>query len=144
MLSLVDWRLHGRLSRQMIDGFFKGELGSPLLVLPGRLLPIQFILLMGLGEREGFGKAEFEGAVARVFEIQKGLKTRRTAMALPGRQEDRLPPETAMEWFIEVYDRHTSLVDEIFLIESPSAQKAMTPALERWRLRRLIPGFNPA
>ena len=144
ILSRVDWRLHGRLSKKMIEGFFGGERLAPLLVLPGKLLPVPYILLMGLGDRHTFDKGDFTEAVTRAFEVQSALKVRRAAMALPGRIENQIEAENAMEWFIEAYDRCAADIEEVFLLELPAHQKAMTPALERWRLRRLIPGFTPA
>ena len=144
IVSLIDWRLHGQLSRRMIDGFFAGAYLSPLLVLPGKRLPISFLMLLGLGRRETFGQAAYTAALESAFEIQRRLNIRKFALSLPGRVEDVVAPETAMDWFIQVYDRHMDTLDEIYIIEPQATQKIMVPALERWRLRRLIPGFNPA
>lgn len=142
IVSLLDWRLHGRLSRMMIEGFFTGEKNVPLLVLPNRLLARQYVLLIGLGERLEFGEHLYKEALFKAFEIHKSLRTKKPLFALPGRVEDAAEPEKAMEWFLEVYDCYTEEVDDVFLIEPVQSQKIMTPALERWRLRCLIPGFN--
>lgn len=144
IVSLLDWRLHGQLSRRMIDGFFTGEQHLPLLVLPGKRLPIPFLLLMGLGNRDEFSRTVFSNALIRVFDIQRDLNVNKIALTLPGRLENMVTPETAMEWFIDAYDTQVDFADEIFIIEPPITQKAMIPVLDRWRLRRLIPGFTPA
>lgn len=144
IVSLLDWRLHGQLSRRMIDGFFTGKQHVPLLVLPGKRLPIPFVLLMGLGNRNEFNRTVSLNALMRVFDIQRNLKVKRLAVTLPGRVEELVSPETAMEWFIDSYEPHLDAVDEVLIIEPAAPQKAMTPVLDRWRLRRLIPGFTPA
>ena len=144
IVSQVDWRLHGHFSRVMIEGFFTGGRNVPLLTMPGRRLAKQFVLLVGLGPRDAFDAQVFQGAVSTALEIHRELRVQTPAMMLPGRIESLIAPENAMEALIAAYEPHMDFIEHLFLIETPAAQKQMTPALERWRLRRLIPGFGVA
>ena len=144
IVSLVDWRLHGHLSRMKIEGFFTGRRNIPLLMMPGRRLAVQYLLLIGLGPRDSFDAQVFREAVSESLEIHRGLRVDTPAMMLPGRIEALMQPEDAMENLIAAYEPYLESARHLFLIEPPAAQKQMTPALERWRLRRLIPGFGVA
>lgn len=136
--SLVDWRLLGHLSRLVIERFFAGDPGEILLMPLSHRLPIEHLLLIGLGERSGFGRERFEAALARLFAATEALDRRGVALVLPGRPEGVADTARAIEWFLGLYERlggdHPAVI-----IESPEAQKAMLPAVERWRLRQLLP-----
>jgi hypothetical protein len=140
--SLVDWRLHGHLSRMVIEGFFTGKLGVPLLVPLERQLPQQYLLLLGIGRRGTFDETVCREALCRTFEIGRGLKITKIAMSLPGRVENVSNASDAIGWFIESYDAVGNSIEGITLMESLEGQKEMTPYVERWRLRRMIPGFG--
>jgi hypothetical protein len=136
--SLIDWRLHGHLSRITIENFFTGATDTPLLMPPGRYLPQRFLLLMGLGEQGAFSRTVFEQSLGRSFEVLKNLKIENTAMALPGRVEKVCPSGDAIDWFINVVD-HRDDIGETHIIEHAGAQKTMLAAVEKWRLRGLVP-----
>ncbi len=137
--SLVDWRLHGHLSKITINGFFDGSLGKPLLMPLGRFLPQQFLLVLGLGPREAFAPSVFKERIEKTFDIARGLQMTDLTLALPGRVENACQCNDAIEWFIEVYEPASDM-NEMMIIEPVQAQKAMVPAVERWRLRGLVPG----
>jgi hypothetical protein len=136
--GLVDWRLYGHLSRVVIEGFFEGDFLEQLLVPLGRHLPQHFLLVTGLGDRESFDKQVFLDSVAHTFDAVERLDERDIALALPGRVEGVCPTSDAIDWFIEGYDGHGE-PQEIAVIEPHGAQKTMIPAVERWRLRQLVP-----
>ncbi len=136
--SLVDWRLHGHLSRVAIEGFFTGSPETPLLMPLGRLLPQQFLLLIGLGKREAFSDRIFKTSLERTFDITEDLHVDAVTMALPGRVEKETPSSDAIDWFIDVYSQK-AIRREVTIVEPLGAQKAMLPAIERWRLRSLVP-----
>jgi hypothetical protein len=136
--GLLDWRLYGHLSRVIIERFFEGDFLEQLLVPLGRHLPQRFLLVTGLGERERFDKQVFLDSVARTFDAVAELDQRDIALALPGRVEGVCSTGDAIEWFIEGYDGHGD-PQEIAVIEPHGAQKTMIPAVERWRLRQLVP-----
>jgi hypothetical protein len=137
-VSLVDWRLMGHLSRMIIDGFFGGERLEQLLMPLGRHLPQDYLLLTGLGCREEFDKGAFQESVAQTLGTVERLGTRDIALALPGRVEGLCNTHNAIEWLIEGYEQKGE-EQEVVVIEPHGAQKAMIPAVERWRLRQLVP-----
>ncbi len=136
--SLIDWRLYSHLTRMIIEGFFRGSAGEQLLMPLGRHLPQESLLLVGLGERSRFGESSFADAVAITFETLRRMDKETLVLSLPGRQEGVCPPGDAIEWFIEGYDQWGEN-HEVILVEPSGAQKAMLPAVERWRLRQLVP-----
>ena len=136
--SLVDWRLHGHLSRMTIEGFFSGSNTQPLLMPLGRFFPQQFLLLLGLGKRETFNESIVAERLGETFEIARQLKLTDLILSLPGRVENVCSAGDAIDWFIDAYDKQTDM-DDMCIIESTKAQKQMSPAVERWRLRGLVP-----
>ena len=136
--SLIDWRLHGHLSRMTIEGFFTGDLGEPMLMPLCRFLPQRFLLVVGLGEKEKFSNEVFDTGLDRAFELLDGLDTPNIVLALPGRVENACPGSDAIDWFIDRYDAAPHM-RECHIVEPPGAQKTMVPAVERWRLRHLVP-----
>jgi hypothetical protein len=137
-VSLMDWRLYGHLSRMIIEGFFKGDGFEQLLMPLGRHLPQDYLLLTGLGRREGFDKQVFQESVALTLDTVERLGTRDIAVVLPGRVEGLCNSHNAIEWLIEAYAQEGE-EQEVCVIEPHGAQKAMIPAVERWRLRQLVP-----
>lgn len=133
--GLVDWRLWGRLSRLVIDGFVTGEPDESLLFPLGGRLPQDQLLLLGLGPRERFGEHAFRRAVRRLFEQLDKLGQGAATLALPGRIERACEPTEAIDWFLPLAERlgHDR---RIVLIEPSEAQKAMSPIVERWSLKR--------
>jgi hypothetical protein len=136
--SLIDWRLYGHLSRIIIEGFFTGAPGDQLLFPLAGHLPQDYLLLTGLGDRNVFDKQRFQESVVRTFDAMEKLDARHLALSLPGRVEGCCQTNDAIEWFIESYSCHGE-EQEIAVIEPHGAQKAMLPAVERWRLRQLVP-----
>jgi len=136
--SLVDWRLHGHLSRLVIDGFIAGAAGEAVLVPLGRRLPQEHLVLLGLGPRAAFDASGFDQALARMFRTADGLGFGSIILAMPGRPELACDTTDAIERFLATYDR---LGDDrpIHIIEPSGAQKAMIPAVERWRMKRAVP-----
>jgi virulence-associated protein VagC len=116
--SLVDWRLHGHLSRLIIDGFFKGDAEESLLIPLGRRLPQEYLLVVGLGDRAGFTEKSFDSCLKKLFDTARGVNRSEIAVALPGRPEREC---------------------DTLLIEPVEAQKVIIPVVERWRLRQLVP-----
>lgn len=133
--GLVDWRLLGKLSRLVIDGFATGEPDESLLFPLGGRLPQDRLLLLGLGQRERFGEHAFRRAVSRLFDDLDRLGDGDLVLALPGRVEGACEPAEAVEWFLPLAERRAR-DRRIVLIEPSEAQKAMAPIVERWSLKR--------
>jgi hypothetical protein len=136
--GLVDWRLVGRVSRLVVDGFVSGALGEVLLV-PGRpKLPFDKILLFGIGNQRDFSELVFRAVVEKVLSTLEGLKARTAVVELPGRHFDGIAPERAADILLEMSANRPDH-DAWTLIEPLEAQRviAQQTVLERRRVRQL-------
>ena len=137
--GLIDWRLHGHLSRLIIDGFLSGNTDESLLVPLERRLPHDNLIVFGLGPTAGFCEKHFTGALERMFRSMDKLDASASlTISLPGRSASACSSADAIDWFLPVYDNLGKHRD-ITIIESTRAQKAMLPAVERWRLKNSVP-----
>ena len=137
-MSLVDWRLYGHLSKRIIRNFLPGDQSESLLMPLGRLLPQQYLVVLGLGERAEFDKAVFFNSMQRTFKTIHKLDHRDLVLALPGRTEKACRSRESIEWFLSCYEEYGN-AQNVQIIEPTSSQKAMLPVLERWRLKQLVP-----
>lgn len=94
--GLLDWRLNGKLSSWIREGRMSGAVGEKTLV-PTTRVPWRTVLVLGVGASPAFSEDTFHAALARTFETMQGLNLRTVAMALPGRDADRITPERALE-----------------------------------------------
>jgi hypothetical protein len=134
VLGMVDWRLCGFISRMMIRGRIGGCRGEAVLV-PGRPhLNVDKLFLFGLGPQTALSERLVEEATERMLCTLAAAAARTSALTLPGRAAESIPPARAMEIFLQVYDRHPEH-DEVIVVESAPGQKAMMAVLERQRRR---------
>lgn len=138
VLSLVDWRLHGHLSRLLINGFLSSAEHEVLLVPLSARLPQQHLLLGGLGERRPLSAEAFHAAVSSAFAGALNLRHQELLIVLPGRPEELVETAKAVEWLLEAYEPRKSDL-QLTVAEPLATQKAMLPLVERWRLRQLVP-----
>lgn len=136
--GLVDWRLLGHLSRLVIDSFITGNRDEAVLVPLGTRLPHDHLVILGLGEPGGFSKEVYKNALIRLLRCADDLGHHSITLALPGRPEGLCETGEAIEEFLGIYDRLGG-GKPITLIETIGAQKAMLPAVERWRLKHSVP-----
>lgn len=136
--SLVDWRLHGHLSKLIIDGFLTGSTEETLLMPTGGRLNQRYLLVFGIGPRVEFGKRACTTVVERMFRVVEGVSQGNIVLSLPGRVEDALEAPEAMEWLLSCYEDVPQAPD-LYIIEPTEIQKAIVPIAERWRLRQLVP-----
>ena len=139
IVGAVDWRLHGHLSGLVIRGFLTGKVGEELLVPLGSRLPLPFLLVLGIGPRGSLTAARCGEALRRMFEVADRLGGADLVVALPGRPEQLVEPAEAMERLLAAYDA-AGRGRKVTVVEPAAAQKAMLPVLERYRLRREMPG----
>lgn len=135
--GLLDWRLLGRISRLMIEGFLRFDEKEQLLFPLGGRMPQRYLVLIGLGPRAGFDRRRFGEALARLFEALDDLGCEHAALSLPGRVEDLCEPAEAIEWFLEAIEDAGDR--NLAIIEPSGAQAAMAPVVERWRLKKSLP-----
>lgn len=101
LAGLVDWRMAGRVSRVIQEGFGTGKLGEVLLV-PGKpKLPFDKVILFGLGARGEFDEAVYRDVVLRMLRTLEGLKARTAVVQLPGRHFDAITPERSADILLE-------------------------------------------
>jgi hypothetical protein len=134
----LDWRLHGHLSRLVIRGFLSGKVGEELLMPLGDRLPLQFLLVVGLGPRDALTPARCLEAQRHMFEAAGRLGEAPLLVALPGRPEQLVDAAEAISLFLEAYDA-AGQPRRVAIIDSTAAQKAMLPVLERHRLKNWVP-----
>lgn len=137
LAGLLDWRLKGRISGLIANGFATGGLGEVLLV-PGKpRLPFDKVILFGLGDTASFGDRTYRDVVGRMLSTLEGLKARSAVVELPGRHIDAIRPEAAANILLELAaDRADH--DLWTLVEPVEAQQNITQQviLERRRSRR--------
>lgn len=140
--GLADWRLCGRISRLLVRGHVCGARGERVLVPARPRLAFEKLFLFGLGARAAFDEAAFGAASAEILHTLGEVKARSACVALPGRALERIGAERALELFLAAIDPAMLEQDELWLIESHDAQRAMSTVLEhaRRRQRALIEG----
>ena len=131
--GLLDWRLCGKLSAWIDSGRLAGVDNEQTLFPAGKRLTWRSVLALGMGPWREFSETNFRAAVGRAVEAMRGLHLRKVAMALPGREGDRVSPRRAIEIVIDV--TAAAPLDEILLIEPPAAQKEMAEFLRKRGLR---------
>lgn len=134
--GLLDFRLAGRISRQIQAGFATGKVGEVLLI-PGKpKLPFDKILLFGIGKRSEFNDPVFRTVLNKILRTLEGLRARTAVVELPGRHFDAISPERAADILLESTGGQKEH-DVWTLIEPAEAQRAITQHMiqERRRVR---------
>lgn len=89
LAGFVDWRSSGRLSSLLREGLCSGVAGEVLL-LPGRTtLPVDRLVLVGLGDSHEFDRERAREAARAMVGIARGLRAFDVLLAMPGRLEER-------------------------------------------------------
>lgn len=138
LAGLVDWRLAGRLSRLIKQGFITGRVGEVTLV-PGKpKLPFDKVLLFGVGSSEDFSEQVYRNLVPRILTTLEGLHARSAVVELPGRHFNGLAAEKAADIVLELSAERLEH-DVWTLVESAEAQKTIEQHMiqQRRRVRRL-------
>jgi len=132
--GLIDWRLNGRLSRLMLDGFATGKLGEVLL-LPGKpQMSYDKLLLFGAGPRADFGERIYRDVLHRIFMTLEGLRARAAVVELPGRHFNGVSAEVAASILLEMAPSHPDH-DVWTLVETTEAQRVISQQLAQERRR---------
>lgn len=74
--ALIDWRLNGHLTRQLLDGAVTGASRDALLIMNNGKLESDWALLVGGGQRKRLSSAAWTRLVTHIFKIcdQAGFK----------------------------------------------------------------------
>ena len=152
--GLLDWRMCGRLSTMLASGKVTGAEGEQTLFPTAHRLPWRLVLALGVGARRDFSERRFAACVRRAFEAAKGLKARRMAFALPGRDADRagapaaaLTSRRALDLLLAELDASTEasrdasrdLIEELVVIVPAAVQKELGEVLRLRAVRSAAP-----
>ncbi len=95
--GLCDFRLGGRLSRLMMEGFISGASGEAVLV-PGKpLLSFDKVIVFGAGPRARFDEEAYVALLGSIIQALEGLLARSAVVELPGRQADAIAADQAVD-----------------------------------------------
>ncbi|MCA9602786.1 MAG: M17 family peptidase N-terminal domain-containing protein [Polyangiales bacterium] len=131
VLSLVDWRLAGAVSRRMRDGFISGAVGERVLLGTNGKFPFDKVVVVGAGPKRAFDVDAFEAVATATFGVLAELEVHEAAWELPG-VPTAVPAEAAFERLVPCMRRDTNL-DELTLLGSPDLAKPLAVVLERDR-----------
>jgi len=127
--GLLDWRLCGKLSKMIREGRVAGAPGEKLLLMSSRI-PWKRVLVVGVGDSQAFTGVEFRNAVDCILKALQGIGVSSLAIALPGRDIDRIPPEQAMRELMSVLDQNQrqggAWLERLTVIDVPPATKGMS------------------
>jgi len=120
--GLCDWRLCGRLSRMLQSSRVAGKWGEVTLYPPGKRLPFQRLLLVGLGAADRFDEKAAHEVSRLIADKMRKLKQPRYALVPPGRSTGRLSARRALEIYLaELHDTDASA--DVLVVESVAGQK---------------------
>jgi hypothetical protein len=103
LAGLMDWRRSGRISSLVRSGFCTGAAGERVLMpgCPG--LPVERVVLIGLGPRGEFDKEAARRVAGDLVATATGLSAQRVLVALPSHAERR-PAELLFAALTEAID----------------------------------------
>ena len=135
-LGLIDLRLCGFLSRQLIAGRLSGRLDDMVLVPTRGRLSCDKLFVLGLGEREAFDGERYETVLGTLFSALSRAKVRSSVWSLPGRTTHAIGPGEAMERLLRVSQGFQDQ-DELTVLEGQDGQREMESVVlqEKRRLR---------
>jgi len=134
VVGLVDWRLAGRISGLIAEGFATGAVGEVLLV-PGKpKLPFDKVIVFGIGPAPAFDERVFRAVVEGMLTTLEGLRARSAVVELPGRHLDAIEPERAADLLLE-HAGGKPEHDVWTLVETSAAQRAITQHMIQARRR---------
>ena len=156
--GLVDWRLHGAISRLLADrgpgldealpseaGSFKAETGERLLLPAGGKVTFDWVLFYGLGPSKGYGMERYRTSVEGLVRAVTGLKARRVGMVLPAWREAGVTARASVEILLRgLWARKVGIkdpLDELLVIEEMEAHGDISESAHNF-LTRIAPSVT--
>lgn len=156
--GLVDWRLHGAISRLLADrgrsldddrareaGSFKAEAGERLLLPAGRKVPFEWVLFYGLGPPKGYGMERYRAAAEGLVGAITGLKVRRVGLVLPAWREAGVTARASVEILLRgLWSRKVGIkepLDALAVIEEMDAHADISESAHNF-LTRIAPSVT--
>ncbi len=103
MAGVVDWRLNGRLSRCIVEGWVTARLGDRALFTGGRRLGQRAVLLIGLGHREDYSVDRLRHGLLLAFDIARRMGQTSLCTELPGLSHVRISARQAVEILLTAF-----------------------------------------
>jgi hypothetical protein len=104
LAGLMDWRRSGRISGLIRSGFCTGSAGERVLMPGNAGLPVERVVLVGLGPRSEFDKEAAQRVAGDLLATATGLGAERVLVALPSHAERR-PAELLFAALTEALER---------------------------------------
>src|SRR6059058_2129638 len=120
--GLCDWRLCGRLSRLLQSSRVAGKWGEVTMYPPGKRLPFQRLLLVGLGAGDRFDEKAAHEVSRIIADKMRKLAMARYALVPPGRSTGRLSARRALEIYLDEAQQAQAAAD-VVVVESVAGQK---------------------
>jgi hypothetical protein len=135
--GLIDWRLCGRISEHLVSGRMRGELGEAVLMPARPRLMAERLVWLGVGPRAEFGDRVFRTFVRDLMRRLVDKRVRSVAVVFPGRVQGTMDAARAMEWFLDEAEPLSRHIDEVVVLDTQDAHRAMQPLVDRARRRAL-------
>jgi len=156
--GLVDWRLHGAISRLLADrepvlhedlpreaGGFKAEAGERLLLPAAGRVSFDWVLYYGLGPPKGYGVERYRTAVDGLARAVIGLKVRRVVLVLPAWREAGVTARASVEVLLRaLWARKTGIkepLDALTVVEELDAHADISESAHNF-LTRIAPSVT--
>lgn len=139
--GLIDWRLGGRLSALLLDGFVSGKQAEVLMIPLRPKLRYDKGLLFGLGRRRDFDEGVFRSATEQMLNVMEGLCARSAIVEMPGRHIGAIGADLATSVLLELAGGRPEH-DVWTLVEPLDEQKKIAARMmeQRRRDRRVVLG----
>jgi hypothetical protein len=144
LAGLIDWRGSGCLSRVVRSGFCSSAPREQVLLPCDRRLPVDRLVLIGLGPREQYDEARARALAEQFVRIAVGLAAPTVLIALPIHGRDRTLTEVAFQSLLVMIENEMGDPEP-----SEPAPASHEPGVRWWvaadeavvaRLRRVLSG----
>lgn len=139
----TDWRLCGKLSELIAQGWITGAAGEAVLVTPRGALGAPILVALGLGRRPDFGAEVLEAAARDAASRSLTLRASNLALPLPGSESSAIPLRRRVDAVVNgamaaVAELQSDL--HLKLIAQASEVVPVTDALRAMQQPRSVPG----
>lgn len=111
--GLVDWRLHGFISRAILNGTVSGKFNESILIPLHRKLPARRLLVLGLGKPEEYDLAKARHTAFALGKTIAQLGTLDVAVSFPAASDEKLFGETERSVISSI--EHADVPKEVFV-----------------------------
>jgi hypothetical protein len=125
----VDWLFAGLLSHLFVQKKMTGAKGETALLATQGKIPIQKVLLVGLGEKGKYGLPAFEGMVEMVIRRLKQMDSREPILELLGVEECGLPAPKALAFLVKALNGNKEQRELSFYVRSDERARELKQRL---------------